>query len=402
MPISDTLILQLNLLAAIVLITVAFALFFKKDNVKANVFLGFLVIYPSISILLNIVFIVFRQYQFLFLAPITIGINLTFGPVLLSYLYFMQGNDKAKLNIGILHFMPALLVATSSLYYLLIPEKEQAMLLEHLLNGENAYINLINIFLLLHICIYLYIGWNKTRKYERSATDFGVHETENSVKWQKALLHYIIAANTLLLLAYAIPIAFTGKAHIYSDLLATPIAALLIYMCLIYQGLSYHVIYTKAEYAAFVDAAAPVNRFMEEVDMLGKSDIQPKYSIAFKDELNGKLEQLFHKEKIHTKPGLKLHEVAAHLNMSPAVLSAFINTHLKMTFFEMVNHHRVEEAKGMLVHKGYQHYKIEYIGQISGFNSRTSFFSVFKKHLGKTPQAFKEEYLLLGKKCEKQ
>lgn len=402
MHISDTFILQLNLLAAIALVTIAFALFFKKENVKANIFLGLLLIYPSVSIIINIIFIVFQQYRLLFLAPVNISLNLTFGPVLLSYLYFMQGSYKKRRNIGVIHFIPAVIVFASSLYYLVISETEQYLQFNTLMQGENMYINVINVFLLLHICVYLYTGWQKVKIYERSFSDLGIPVTENSVKWQKALLNYIILANTLLLLAFALPIVFTGKGHIYSDLLATPIAAFIIYIFLIYKGLSYHVIYNRTEYNRFVDAVAPVNHFMEEVEMLEKPDKQSKYTTEFNNEISQKLEQLFHIEKIHTKQGLKLYEVAKLLNMSPAILSTFINKTLKMTFFEMVNHYRVEEAKQMLVHKDCQHYKIEYIGEMSGFNSRTSFFSVFKKYLGKTPQVFKEEYFLMYEKQDQE
>lgn len=394
MNVSDTFILQLNISATIVLLTVGFVLLFKKNNVRANIFLGFLMLYPVISIIINIIFIIFHQHQLLFLAPMNIGVNLTFGPVLLSYLYFIQGNPERKTGFSVLHYIPALIVFISAAYYLFIPEEEQSFLLERLLKGEEGYINLINHFLLIHICIYLYIAWKKVKIYEEISFDMSIPETENSVKWQKALLGCIILVNILLLLSFILPILIIGKAHIYSDLIATPIAALVMYVFLIYKGLSYHVIYNQTEYKAFATAAEPLNHFIEELKKQSQiSKRQTLYEEEFLTEIHNKLENLFNEQEIYTKPGLKLHDVAVMLEISPATLSFTINKHMKTTFFELINTYRVKKAKHLLMGTDHRHYKIEYIGELSGFNSRASFFSVFKKQVGKTPQSYRDNYL---------
>lgn len=386
---SISFILQLNLLAIVVLLTIVGSLLIRKNNVKANVFLAFMVLYAPFSLALNVVFIIFKQHQFLFLAPLNVGINLTFGPVLLCYISLVQGKDLKKVTRNTWHFVPSFVVVLSSAYYLLVPEDEKIRLMGQLLAGKENYINGINVFLLMHIGFYLYAAWKKVKQYKQTCIELGVCETEESVKWQYAFLRCIIAVNLLLLTAYVAPIVVTGEAHVYSDLVAAPVVAIGMYIFMIYKGLSYHVIFNKSSYHTFTTAASPVNHFIEEVEKLDKPHKGPKYD----KEMNDKLEQLFYSEKIHTKPNLKLHDMALVLDMSPAILSAFINTHLKMTFFEMVNKYRIEEAKQLLVRPDYVTYKIEYIGEISGFNSRASFFSVFKKHVGKTPLAYRDEYL---------
>lgn len=394
MRVPDAFILQLNLLAIVVLLTILFSLLFKKNNAKSNYLLSLLVLYPALSIILNVVFIIFREHNFLFLAPVNTAINLTFGPVLLCYLYLLQGKSMGAIIKNVWHFVPSFIVFLCVPYYILIPEKEKLSSLNSLLAGEEQFINILNLAILIHICFYLYKAWKIIAVYKEKSADLGIPETEVSVQWQQAFLKCIITVNLLLLFAFALPILITGKAHIYSDLIATPAVAIVLYIFMIYKGLSYHVIFSKPEYHAFLTAATPLNHFIEEEEKLKISNRYPKYHEDFNNEISLKLERLFVDEKIHTKPGLKLHNVATALNISPAVLSNVINTSLKMTFFELVNYYRTEEAKKMLIHPDYQHYKIEYIGEISGFNSRASFFSVFKKTLGKTPQAFKDEYFL--------
>lgn len=389
---SDSFVLQLNLLAIMVLITIVCSLLFRRNNVTANSLLACIVLYPALSIAMNVIFIIFRKHELLFLAPLNIGVNLTFGPVLLCYLGLIQGKSVKQALRNFWHFFPTLIVLLSAIYYSLIPESEKILSMNKLLAGDEDFINIINLLLLIHVGIYLYTAWNRVTLYEQTAADLGIYESKISTKWQRSFLICIIVVNVLLLLAFALPILITGKAHIYSDLIAVPVVALIMYVFMIYKGFSYHVIFNKSAYETFANAVAPLNQFIEEVEMLEKPQKKTRLRSEFGDEINQKLEQLFDVQKIYTKPGLKLHDVATLLDMSPAVLSSFINTHLNITFFEMVNQYRVEEAKRLLILKDYQHYKIEYIGEISGFNSRASFFSVFKKHLGKTPQAFKDEH----------
>jgi AraC-like DNA-binding protein len=277
-------------------------------------------------------------------------------------------------------------VFASAIYYMLIPESEKAAQLADILAGENMYINLINLFLLLHICGYLYVAWKQVLRYARGAAELDMDNVAKSVNWQKSLLGCICAVNVALLLAFAVPVIITGSAHIYSDLIATPVAALLIYVFMMYKGLSYHVIYNRVEYDAFARAAEPLNNFVAEVN-----SSQPLYKEEMITDKKAELLRLFEEKKIFTTGSLKLHDVAEMLEISPAALSYIINKQLHMTFFEMVNKYRVEEAKQLFVCPDHQHYKIESIGKLSGFNSKASFYAVFKKLTGKTPQVFREE-----------
>ncbi|WP_181182361.1 helix-turn-helix domain-containing protein [Sphingobacterium lumbrici] len=375
---------------------------FRKNNVKANIFLGILVLYAVSTVIHNVISIFLEKPELLFLNSINGSINFTFGPVLLAYLALIQGKHIRSEVKSLWHFVPSVLTFLSSGYYIMIPYTEKVIVMNKVQAGEEPFFNVMSLLLLIHFCCYLYVGWKKVSQYKEKAIDLGMDEITISVKWQRAFLLCLISLNLLLLLAYVVPVLITGKSHVYLDLLAVPVASLFMYGFMLYKGLSYHAIYNKPAYQAFSETVTPLNNFIEEVEILTKA------KTAHRDELNSdvnlqlRLQQLFDIEKIHTKTGLKLYDVAELLHVRPAVLSTFINTQLKMTFFEMVNRYRVEEAKQMLIHKDYQRYKVEYIAEISGFNSRASFFRVFKKHLGKTPQEFREEYFLNSEKYAEQ
>lgn len=82
-----------------------------------------------------------------------------------------------------------------------------------------------------------------------------------------------------------------------------------------------------------------------------------------------------------------LPELAQQLGTTVHLLSQTINDGLGKTFFEMVAEYRVTEAKKLL--KDQPNIKIEEIAEQVGYNSKSSFNTVFKKLTGFTPSEFR-------------
>ncbi|WCC44285.1 AraC family transcriptional regulator [Tenacibaculum finnmarkense] len=55
-----------------------------------------------------------------------------------------------------------------------------------------------------------------------------------------------------------------------------------------------------------------------------------------------------------------------------------------------MNEKKVKQAKVLLLDPNYSNYTITSIGLESGFNSKSTFFTVFKKQSGYTPVQFKK------------
>ncbi|GAB5521360.1 MAG: hypothetical protein RhofKO_36110 [Rhodothermales bacterium] len=98
-------------------------------------------------------------------------------------------------------------------------------------------------------------------------------------------------------------------------------------------------------------------------------------------------------EKLFTNPELTLQDLADRLGISAGYLSQIINEHEGKNFFELVNGYRVEEVKHRLISADYQHYTIMGIALESGFKSKSTFNTVFKKFTGQTPSAYKRTHL---------
>ena len=85
---------------------------------------------------------------------------------------------------------------------------------------------------------------------------------------------------------------------------------------------------------------------------------------------------------------LNLLKLADIMQVTPHQLSYTINTGFNLNFFQFINQHRVEKAKELLKDNSTD-YTILAIAFESGFNSKTSFNTTFKKLTGQTPSEFR-------------
>ncbi|HSI74802.1 MAG TPA: helix-turn-helix domain-containing protein [Lunatimonas sp.] len=99
---------------------------------------------------------------------------------------------------------------------------------------------------------------------------------------------------------------------------------------------------------------------------------------------------LLTEEKIYKDAELSLSTVANRLNISANYLSQLINSLSSRNFSDLINFYRVEEAMNCLTHSDFVDYTMEGIGYEVGFNSKSSFYSAFKKQTGITPTQFKK------------
>ncbi len=86
-----------------------------------------------------------------------------------------------------------------------------------------------------------------------------------------------------------------------------------------------------------------------------------------------------------------LEKLASETKISVNKLSHCINLNSGNNFSDFINQFRVEEAKNYLIAPEYVDYTIAAIGLECGFNSKSAFYSAFKKFTKKTPSEFKKE-----------
>ena len=94
--------------------------------------------------------------------------------------------------------------------------------------------------------------------------------------------------------------------------------------------------------------------------------------------------------KIFRDSSLSLESISKDLNISSNYLSQLINKISGKNFSDYVNTLRIEDAKIKLKDPKFNHYTILSIGLEAGFNSKSTFYSAFKKHTGLSPKEYRD------------
>ncbi len=122
-------------------------------------------------------------------------------------------------------------------------------------------------------------------------------------------------------------------------------------------------------------------------------EIQAKTPKSFKtaNQYFKNLQGLMHFNKLYRNPGLTLSSTAKNLGISAGYLSSIVNSLFNKSFIDFINEYRVDDVKKNLHSHEFAHYTIESMGLEAGFNSKSTFYSAFKKHTGLTPVQYKNE-----------
>ena len=99
------------------------------------------------------------------------------------------------------------------------------------------------------------------------------------------------------------------------------------------------------------------------------------------------LDRLLRQDKLYLDADLDRSNLANHFQITVQQLSTEINAHFALNLAELINGHRVEEARVRLVST---EHSIKEICYSVGFNSRSAFNANFKKQTGLTPTEFRK------------
>ena len=93
-------------------------------------------------------------------------------------------------------------------------------------------------------------------------------------------------------------------------------------------------------------------------------------------------------KQLYLNPNFTLDDAAKEMNVTKHLLSQYLNVVLGKSFSNLINEYRIERAKVLLQNES--NLTVESIGYDSGFNSKSTFFTTFKKFTGKTPSEYQK------------
>lgn len=126
---------------------------------------------------------------------------------------------------------------------------------------------------------------------------------------------------------------------------------------------------------------SPVKSLLEKQS--SKTNIQ-------ENELLSKLTLVMTEEKPYLDCELTLQKLAIQTNVPEKELSFLINHHLDKHFFDFINEYRINDAKTLLKDPTKKELTVLEILYEVGFNSKSSFYTAFKKETNQTPTAYRK------------
>ncbi len=305
----------------------------------------------------------------------------------LLYLYVRSLVAKGFQKRLLVHLIPFLVFFIINFFtFYILPSSAKLELYNKALDIEIGWLIItIQLVVLGYVFSYLWVSYRglKRNSERTEKKDMMSNLTAN---WTlKLVIGYLIAWSIVAVLTmYTLAFDVNIEAQVLKDL-SLSFFVLFIISCSI-LGL-------KQTYL-FADLPEGVRVFVPGSN--GKRYSKSGLSIKDAEELGKKLDLLMQESKPYLNSKVSLAHLAESLGTSTNHLSQVINEQKESNFADYMNAYRIDTFKAMLNSEAYGHYSILGIALECGFNSKSSFNNVFKKHTGLTPSQYQQEQLSIN------
>lgn len=361
----------LNLLGAAQGLLLSLALLTSNAaNKTANRILAALIFSISIIVAGAVMLTSYYVFYFPHLSRIHHPVVFLAGPLLFLYIEMLT-SEKTRLNKkDLLHFLPFLFCLIYLLPYYLQSRaaKIQVLSAEYLNESFGAWYYIRSAVFMTQFLVYLVLIVLTIVKYSRRIREHNL-ASDRAVLFE---IRFFVVASTLLWLGAIVRYAFDSSGS--TNLLVPLGASVMVYV------MGYLKMRRPATDSREVEAEDEVATKKYE-----KSQLTPERSERYLNKLRYCMET----ERPYTDGDLTIQKLAEKLSIPAPHLSQTINELLGKSFPDFINSYRVEEAKKKLVDPALKHLSVLGIAEEVGFNSKSSFNAVFKKHTDMTPSEFR-------------
>ncbi len=319
-------------------------------------------------------------------------IFLLFPLLFLHTKYLLTRHSKFQLK-DLLHFLPFLL-STLAFMDFYIKSAEQKVALMQDPTGYFLIIQVIgNEIIAFQGIIYSILALVMIRKYQKMIKHY-----ESTI--EKRIIKVLYAGILLNLFSWTIGIVGLHLEYLDIDFGFDYFAYTYLVLVLVIYVISYAAVTSpeifKLEsltdpYSSAIAAhrgAASMEAESAKVEGKESADNNQFLEDPVNIELNERLIRYMNNEKPYLNPELSLPELADSLATSRNQLSGVINRFHEVNFYEFVNHYRVEEVKRLMQDERNKNYKLISLAYDAGFNSKASFFRIFKQLTKMTPAEY--------------
>ena len=231
---------------------------------------------------------------------------------------------------------------------------------------------ILNVLIIIHALFMTILSYIKIKEHKKKINLFASNTVEIDLRW----LEYIIISLLVLSIFIGVYNAIFPSGDL--NLVANLFSLVIVYFV---------AINALRQKEIFVLNEDQRNQIIESTQS-PTTEKRKLLSIEELEKLKSELTRVMEIEQPYLNPELSLLQLSSIVNITPHQLSYLINEGFNENFFMYVNKYRVKKVKEYLNDKGKQNLAILGIAFESGFNSKTSFYTTFKKITSMTPSEF--------------
>jgi AraC-like DNA-binding protein len=308
---------------------------------------------------------------------------LLFGPFIYFYTQSVTSKNFTISYKSGLHFLPFLvLFAVTEFYYLRQPRGVQEQFLSALSQYHlPASLSIVSTLIFVQFLSYVLASLRLVNRYKKASGQYFSDTKNRDVTWLYAMLIFFIAI--IIISALNGLFAQTNLVKYYLLVFNFVILAMLVFIIrVLLKALR------KPYFYPFSGEEGP----RDKLPLSTKSKIH-KTENSEAHQTEQILLQYMASNKPFLAPELTLDQLALQLSLRPRVLSQVINDRLGQNFYDFINRYRIQEASRLLTNPKDRKITILEVLYEVGFNSKSSFNTLFKKYTGLTPSEFKKKSL---------
>ncbi|MCK5087369.1 MAG: AraC family transcriptional regulator, partial [Melioribacteraceae bacterium] len=310
------------------------------------------------------------------------GIQLLLFPVYYLYAKYLEGFSEKFSNFDLLHLFPFLVYKIFLLPYYFMTHEQILTFQNSLIIEDHPFQYIVlNWIIIIQGLVYMILVLNVTKKYELRIKEMYSSISKIKLDWLKNATYLALFITIVFMIENILQLSgiYISESFGFSSLMAA------IYIYTIgYMGLSRSGVFTELVQIESMDLDNNIKQ--SNIERYEKSGL----SIENAEMYQKKLLSIMESEKPYMNSNLTLGDLAALLSISSHNLSEIINTKEKKNFFDFINHYRIEETKRELINPKKGNLTILAIAMDAGFNSKTSFNTLFKKYVGMTPTQYRD------------
>lgn len=387
------------LIGAIQAVFLAVLIFGKGSKSTADYVLAIWMVFIGLHLLFNyftVTGIDLRHPHLLGVAEFFPQLQGAFLFIYVSILTNEKGRFRASYLFYTIPFVLSMIYATFDFYLLGAIEKLKYYL-EIAESAPPIYAVLFSLNIYLGP-IFVIVSFLLLRRHKRSIVDKFSYSEKINLDWLNYVLIGFGFVWTVVLFSNLSENTFgIFSAEIGNNLIFISVVMLVFFLG--FFGFKQSVIFTNVSLEsarAAIEKHAEVEQSMEvEIKVESFREQAKRYKRSGLDRSDGenhlkRLVEYMETEKPYLESRLSLKQLAERLKISTNYLSQIINENLQKNFFDFINEYRVDEVKRSIGEERYKHYSLLSVAYECGFNSKSSFNSIFKKKTGLTPSEFQK------------